>query len=82
MKRGVRNLGAVGIRRPAMKEPRHEDLDVRGLGIKRFFRAGEFFPGFLKCVGTVRFGHKREHRARHGKFVQRTAHPPPGERFR
>src|SRR5271154_3454236 len=65
-----------------MKEPWHEDLDVWGLGIKRFLCAGEFFPGFFNCVGTVRFGHKWEHRARHGKFVERTPHPPPGERLR
>jgi hypothetical protein len=71
-----------GQLREAMKEPRHEDLDVRGLGIKRFLSAGEFFPGLLKRVGTMRFGHKREHRGRHCEFVQRPPHPPPGERFR
>ena len=65
-----------------MKEPWHEDLDVWGLGIKRLLRAGEFLPGLVKRPRAVGFGHKREHRARHGKFVQRTPHPPPSERLR
>lgn len=64
-----------------MKEPRQEDLEVRGLGIKRTVGAGKFRPGLVKRVGTVRFGDTREHCARHGKFIQRPPHPPPSERF-
>ena len=65
MQRLFHNLGVDGVGRPAMKEPRHEELHERRMGIElAIIMARELIPGFMHRHRAVGFLDKAQHLGR------------------
>jgi hypothetical protein len=78
VQRCLHNLGVLGIGRPEMEEPRHEELDQWRIGIERnAVKAGERIPGLVQCRRAIAMVGKAQHFGR--KAVELRTQPVPGE---
>ena len=76
MQRLIHNLGSNGIGRPAMEEPRHEELHERRIGIElEIIEAREFIPGLMQGQSAVGLSGEAQHFGR--KTVEQSTHPAP-----
>src|SRR5437660_3650080 len=72
----------VRVRRPAVKEPRHEERQVRRLWVEGILQPRELRPGLVRRPGAVCGHHELEQRLPHRKVIDRSPQPTPGERPR
>jgi hypothetical protein len=58
----IHNFRGEGIGRPAVEEPRHEQLQERRIGIVlKMIIARERAPGLMHCQRTIGLGDKAQH---------------------
>lgn len=62
-----------------MKEPGHEERDVRALGIEWLLDGREFRPSLARRRRSVGFHDEFEHRRAHGKLIENPPHSTPVE---
>ena len=74
----VDNRGGEGIRRPAIEEPRHEELHERRIGIEfEIVIAHELIPSLMYRQRAVGFSDKAQHFGR--ITIEQCTQPAPGK---